>query len=221
MAEELGRFLEGRPVLARAVGRSARLWRWGRRQPRLAGLAGGLVLVLAAGMAGVVWQWQRAEAARREGLEQLWRSCLAEGRATRWSRRAGQRFDSLAALAKAAAIRPSLELRNEAIAALALPDARVLRQWALSPGFGCDFDPSSNDTPALRRMAPSSCIVSATNASSCDFPGVVDPSPSGSDSARTADGWRRSGAARGPTSCGFGTWLRESSPCVRRRWQTT
>lgn len=141
VAEELGRFLEGRPVLARAVGRSARLWRWGRRQPRLAGLAGGLVLVLAAGMAGVVWQWQRAEAARREGLEQLWRSCLAEGRATRWSRRAGQRFDSLAALAKAAAIRPSLELRNEAIAALALPDARVLRQWALSPGFGCDFDP--------------------------------------------------------------------------------
>ncbi|MCW5554531.1 MAG: protein kinase [Verrucomicrobiae bacterium] len=141
LAEELSRFLEGKPVLARRVGRTARLWRWCRRQPQLAGLAAGLVLVFAAGMTGVIWQWQRAEAARRDGVEQLWRSFLAEGRATRWSRRAGQRFDSLAALGKAAAIRPSLELRNEAIAALALPDARVLRQWFLPRGFGFDFDP--------------------------------------------------------------------------------
>src|SRR6185503_183697 len=41
----------------------------------------------------------------------------------------GRRFDSLQALAKAASIRPSLELRNEAIDCLALPDLRIAKEW--------------------------------------------------------------------------------------------
>ena len=40
---------------------------------------------------------------------------------------AGHRIDALAAIQKAAAIHPSLELRNEAIAALALIDLKLAR----------------------------------------------------------------------------------------------
>ena len=79
--------------------------------------------------------------ARRDGLrirqakdyatEKLWASYLAEARAMRASGRAGQRFDSLDAVRNAAAIRPDLALRNEAIACLALSDLRVSKQAIL------------------------------------------------------------------------------------------
>ncbi|HEV3259344.1 MAG TPA: protein kinase [Gemmataceae bacterium] len=48
LAEDLGRFLAGRPVLARPVGRGERLWRWCRRNPALATTAG-LALLATAG----------------------------------------------------------------------------------------------------------------------------------------------------------------------------
>jgi WD40 repeat protein/predicted Ser/Thr protein kinase len=61
LAEELGRFLEGKPVLARPVGHLGKSWRWCRRQPVRAALAGALVLTFVLGSAGVLWQWRRAE----------------------------------------------------------------------------------------------------------------------------------------------------------------
>src|SRR5438093_281059 len=72
----------------------------------------------------------RARGAERDKTEQLWASYLSEARARRRSGRVGQRFDSLAALARAARIRPSLSLRNEAIACMALADLRIHRQWS-------------------------------------------------------------------------------------------
>ncbi len=63
LAEELSRFLEGKPVLARPVSRLAKLWRWCRRNPRLAGVTAGLVLAIVAGFVGVLGQLQRAKAA--------------------------------------------------------------------------------------------------------------------------------------------------------------
>src|SRR6185503_197861 len=56
---------------------------------------------------------------------------LAQARANRFSGRQGRRFDSLDSLAKAAAIRVTPELRNEAIAALALSDVQVLKKVAV------------------------------------------------------------------------------------------
>lgn len=58
---------------------------------------------------------------------------LAQARATRVSGQAGRRFESLDALAKAATIRPAPELRNEAIASMALHDLRVARRLPAGP----------------------------------------------------------------------------------------
>jgi eukaryotic-like serine/threonine-protein kinase len=62
LAEELGRFLNGQPVLARPIGRVGKTWRWCRRNPRLALATSAAFLSLLIGLAGVTWQWRRAEA---------------------------------------------------------------------------------------------------------------------------------------------------------------
>ena len=65
LAEELGRFLEGKPVLARPVGRLAKAWRWCRRNPALAGTGAVAVLAVLLGFIGVLWQLQRVEFQRQ------------------------------------------------------------------------------------------------------------------------------------------------------------
>ena len=67
---------------------------------------------------------QVAKDAERDRTEQLWRSLIERARAGRTSGRIGQRYDGLTALKQAAAIRPTLEIRNEAIACMALVDLR-------------------------------------------------------------------------------------------------
>ena len=52
LAEELGRFLETKPILARPVGAAGKAWRWCRRKPALATALGAVVLVAAVGFAG-------------------------------------------------------------------------------------------------------------------------------------------------------------------------
>jgi len=74
----------------------------------------------------------RIERAEKEAKRQLWESLVAQARASRRTGEGGQRFHSLDALKKAAALdaapapdtRARGELRNEAIAALALVDIR-------------------------------------------------------------------------------------------------
>ncbi|MHC1767258.1 MAG: protein kinase [Verrucomicrobiia bacterium] len=68
LAEELNRFLQGKPVLARPVGRSAKTWRWCRRNPRLALATGAAVLSLLIGLTAVTWQWRRAESQRARAV---------------------------------------------------------------------------------------------------------------------------------------------------------
>jgi tetratricopeptide (TPR) repeat protein/tRNA A-37 threonylcarbamoyl transferase component Bud32 len=45
MADDLRRFLDGEPIVARAVSTPERLWRWCKRNPRVAGLAAVVVLM--------------------------------------------------------------------------------------------------------------------------------------------------------------------------------
>ena len=73
---------------------------------------------------------------------------MAQARANRLSRRLGQRFESLEVIQKAAGIARQLalpaeryaELRNEAIAALALADLRVAKDWPDLPSSDRTFD---------------------------------------------------------------------------------
>src|SRR5262245_6403219 len=57
LAEDLRRFRTGEPIRARRVGVAGRAWRWGRRQPLLAGLIGALALSLVGGLTGMTALW--------------------------------------------------------------------------------------------------------------------------------------------------------------------
>src|SRR5262249_41641992 len=70
-----------------------------------------------------------AKASEREAKESLWRSLYEQARSRRFSRQVGQRLESLDAVAKAAAIRSDERLRDEAIAAMALPDVSLGPSW--------------------------------------------------------------------------------------------
>lgn len=74
----------------------------------------------------------RADAAEREATERLWESYRAQAWARRMTQLPGRRFESLEALRQAAAIRPTLELRNDAIACLTLPDVRTLSELPIT-----------------------------------------------------------------------------------------
>jgi formylglycine-generating enzyme required for sulfatase activity len=61
LAEELGRFQRGEPIMARPVGWVERGWRWCRRNPVVAGLVAAVALVTVLGVAGIVWHFLDAE----------------------------------------------------------------------------------------------------------------------------------------------------------------
>jgi serine/threonine protein kinase len=70
LAEDLGRFENDEPISARPVTAPEKLWRWARRNPRVAILTVGLMAVFLAGLAGVSWQWRRAERHSRTEAQQ-------------------------------------------------------------------------------------------------------------------------------------------------------
>jgi hypothetical protein len=128
LAEDLERWLRHEPVVARRASVIWRVRKWAQRKPALAATLALLHVVASLGLAGILVQWHRAQDARQAAVEQLRESYLAQARAQRFSGRPGRRFLSLEVLAKAAAIRPSLELRNEVMACLPLVDLRLMGQ---------------------------------------------------------------------------------------------
>jgi serine/threonine protein kinase/WD40 repeat protein len=66
LADDLTRFLEGKPVSVRAAGPSERFVKWCRRNPVVAGFSVALIFVALLGFAGITWAW--LEAKERGGL---------------------------------------------------------------------------------------------------------------------------------------------------------
>ncbi|HEY2156792.1 MAG TPA: serine/threonine-protein kinase, partial [Isosphaeraceae bacterium] len=177
LAEDLRRFLEDRPILARRVGSTERLTRWARRNPgsatlgtALAGMLALVVVVIAVAdlrlrrqHSETLFQLQRAERAEGDAVKKLLDSSVAHARASRRSRFAGRRFEGLRAIAQAVPLDHGwdshLELRNEAIACLALPDLQPRDYW---PGraedgyLGVDFDPV---TGRIARGTPDGMVL--------------------------------------------------------------
>ncbi len=151
LRDDLRRFTEGRPIRSRPIGPGERLWRWSRRNPGLATASIGAALLatlLVIGSTLAAWTFRNQDRKTRGNLLD---SLTAQAQARRYSKRIGQRFESLAALDRATAIGRELKLspdrfdilRDETIATLALPDlkqtGRVIHR---PPGtFLTAFDP--------------------------------------------------------------------------------
>jgi WD40 repeat protein/serine/threonine protein kinase len=71
LADDLRRFLDNQPILARPVAWPERLGKWVRRRPAIAALTAGLVLVTVVGFALVLWKWLDEAKARGETEEAL------------------------------------------------------------------------------------------------------------------------------------------------------
>jgi serine/threonine protein kinase/WD40 repeat protein len=161
MATDLRHFLADEPIRARRSSWLEQVMRLGRRNPVVAGLSAvvavltavSLVVLIVAGLveqerAKAVVSQQRAEQAETEALaakaENKVREHLARAAALRRSGQVGQRFQSLAQLSQALRLDPSPELRreirDEAVAALVLPDVAIARDWPGWPEDTVDLD---------------------------------------------------------------------------------
>ena len=174
LAADLQRFLDDVPIRARRTSSFEKLRRWRRRNPMVAALVGavfGLLVVIAGGaslgvvrLSSLLTRAETAEAdlgkklaelklAERATQEKLFDTYVEKIRALRRSQRLGQRFDSVRAIKEANLLARKLdlprarfdELRNEAVAALALMDLRKIHEWELRadadgrPGFDADL----------------------------------------------------------------------------------
>ncbi len=133
LAADLRSWLEGRGVRARPAGPAARLWRWARRSPALAGMAAALLAALASGVGLQI----RANHHLRNALAE---SLLSQARLTSMGTRQGARSTALQLLREAddhgAARSPGLAARRrkEIAAALALPELSQTAAWAVPSG---------------------------------------------------------------------------------------
>jgi eukaryotic-like serine/threonine-protein kinase len=140
LEEDLRRYLSDRPIGARRAGSWERAARWCRRNPGWAGTIGAVIaLLLIMAVGGTVLSIHLLRAVNTlqivdlERTDKLWQAHLERARALRSSGRTGQRFGALAAVRDAARIKVTPALRDEAVAALVLPDVEVARLWEGCP----------------------------------------------------------------------------------------
>jgi tetratricopeptide (TPR) repeat protein len=103
LADDLGRFVEGRPVEARAAGTLEKALKWARRRPVVAGLLALAATLAAAGAGSFTWAY-------RQALHQRDRAIEVEGqRQAEASRRQAEASRALAGSARRAARRGNWE----------------------------------------------------------------------------------------------------------------
>ncbi len=154
LAEELARFQANIPIIARHTTTLERGWRWCRRHPAISvSLTSIAALLLSISVMTTVYsvllkdqlkQTKTAEVAennaKKQAIQRLWGSYLAEANAKRNSRQIGQRFEGLAAIESARLLADSIgidepqvaKMREAAIACMALPDVQVLGEFSRS-----------------------------------------------------------------------------------------
>lgn len=137
-ADDLNRFIEGKPVLARRSTFIKRFQLWCRRQPIVAGLCFAVICLLitvavASTMFATQLKFQLGEvtAANEKSELRLFDSFLSQARSSRFSTEPGRRKDGLEAITNATRLKPAKSpaqkerLRNELIACLSLDDIQV------------------------------------------------------------------------------------------------
>lgn len=138
LAEDLGRYLEGREVRARPLERWERAARLVRREPRLSALVAMIVVSLIGGLLATTRQWDRAEANATRALEQLWAN---RTQAAEQALEAGDGFRGLRAMVDnlvemEAGGRESLAtVERQRIGILLANAPRLLRQLQLDGGL--------------------------------------------------------------------------------------
>jgi serine/threonine protein kinase len=157
LARDVQHYLADEPVRACPPTVGYRLRKLLRRNKGPAVAVGLVLLALVAGIIGTTWglvgtqkalselqeQQTKTQAAEREKTLQLAMSRWKEAQLSRQSRRPGQRYHSLEALAEAVQLlrsvdqleAHSLELRNDAIASLTLWDVRPGKRLSAAPGL--------------------------------------------------------------------------------------
>jgi serine/threonine protein kinase len=140
LADELERFLKGELIRARPVTPAGHFCRWVGRHRAVSSLSAILLLSLLSG--GItVWRTNRQlrlsllaeKKSRATEVENLRGSLVAQARVVRQSDRIGQRLEALAILERAAKLKLTPEIRDEAAAALANFDLREISRHPLPP----------------------------------------------------------------------------------------
>ncbi len=69
LADDLRRFRQDKPILAKPIRVWERGWKWARRRPAVAGLLAMLTMAVSGGFLGMAMLWLRAEHQRKQALE--------------------------------------------------------------------------------------------------------------------------------------------------------
>lgn len=165
VADEIGRWMRGEPILARPLSIAGRSVKWAKRHPAVAALSAAVAALLVVGAAGAYFyaarvRTERDTAERRgeESRDHLARSLFDQALVLRSSDAPERRAKALTALEKAArllaeprratappaeSVIPRAGLRSEALAALLMSDAvPVYDLQVRSPAGGASLDPN-------------------------------------------------------------------------------